>query len=82
MWTLASGVPMDILMPSGQARIPVLQRNAGGRVFDSAGELNAFVRDLNASGGIDGELLPLVSDERAVQRHASTRSTSDSPGRS
>ena len=30
--------------------------------FTSAGELNAFIRDLNAGGGIDGELLPLVSE--------------------
>ena len=36
LWTLASGVPMDILMPSGQSRIPTLQRNAGGRQFTSA----------------------------------------------
>ena len=27
----ASGVPMDILMPDGQSRIPLLSRNAGGR---------------------------------------------------
>ncbi len=26
---LASGVPMDILMPDGQSRIPLLSRNAG-----------------------------------------------------
>jgi hypothetical protein len=62
LWTLASGVPMDILMPSGQTRIPTIQRNAGGRLFRSAGELNAFIQQTNASGGIDGELLPLVSD--------------------
>jgi hypothetical protein len=62
LWTMASGVPMDILMPSGQVRIPVIQRNAGGRVFDSAGDLNAFIRDLNAGGGINGEPLPLVSE--------------------
>ena len=30
---MASGVPMDILMPSGQSRIPTIQRNAGGREF-------------------------------------------------
>jgi outer membrane receptor protein involved in Fe transport len=61
LWTMASGVPMDILMPSGQTRVPVLQRNAGGRVFKTAGELNDYIRDLNASGGINGELLPLVA---------------------
>jgi hypothetical protein len=62
LWTAASGVPMDILMPNGQSRIPLLPRNAGGRRFTSAGELNDFIRGVNASGGIAGELLPLVSD--------------------
>jgi hypothetical protein len=63
IWTLSSGVPMDIMMPDGQTRIPVLQRNAGGRQFTSGSELNAFITQLNASGGVDGTLLPLVSDE-------------------
>ena len=63
LWTVSSGVPMDILMPSGQSRIPILQRNAGGRQFKTADELNSFLRDLNAGGGIGGELLPLVSEE-------------------
>ena len=63
LWTLASGVPMDILLPSGQTRIPVLQRNAGGRLFETAGELNAFITQLNAGGGVGGELLPLVSED-------------------
>ena len=31
--TLASAVPMDILMPDGQSRVPVFERNAGGRVL-------------------------------------------------
>jgi hypothetical protein len=53
---------MDILMPDGQSRVPVLQRNAGGRQFTSASELNTFITQLNASGGIKGTLLPLVSD--------------------
>jgi hypothetical protein len=53
---------MDILMPSGQTRIPVLQRNAGGRQFHSAADLNTFIRDVNSGGGVTGELLPLVSD--------------------
>ena len=61
LWTMASGVPMDILMPGGQTRIPTLQRNAGGRVFHTADELNAFIQQTNASGGINGELLPTVS---------------------
>ena len=36
LWTASSGVPMDIMMPDGQTRIPVLQRNAGGRQFQTA----------------------------------------------
>jgi hypothetical protein len=53
---------MDIMMPDGQTRVPVLQRNAGGRQFTSAGELNAFLSGLNAGGGVDGVPLPLVPD--------------------
>jgi hypothetical protein len=53
---------MDILLPSAQSRIPIIQRNAGGRQFRTPDELNAFIRDVNAGGGIGGELLPLVSD--------------------
>lgn len=53
---------MDIMMPDGQSRIPVIQRNAGGRQFKTAAELNAYITNLNASGGIDGVRLPLVSD--------------------
>jgi hypothetical protein len=41
----------------------VLQRNAGGRQFKDAGELNAFITGLNASGGVNGTLLPLVSND-------------------
>jgi hypothetical protein len=63
LWTFSSGVPMDIMMPTGQTRVPVLQRNAGGRQFHTAGELNAFIMQLNASGGIAGVPLPLVSDD-------------------
>lgn len=60
--TLASGVPMDILMPGGAQRIPQLQRNAGGRLFRNGAELNAFISDLNAAGGVGGQPMPLVSD--------------------
>lgn len=63
LWTVSSGVPMDILMPDGSSRIPVLSRNAGGRVFHTAADLNAYLSQLNAAGGIDGELLPLVSPD-------------------
>jgi hypothetical protein len=62
LWTASSGVPMDILMPDAQTRIPVLQRNAGGRQFKTASELNAYLTQLNAAGGVSGVLLPLVSD--------------------
>jgi hypothetical protein len=63
IWTLSSGVPMDILMPDAATRVPVLQRNAGGRIFQDARDLNAFISSINASGGIDGVLLPLVSND-------------------
>lgn len=63
LWTLASGVPMDILLPDGSTRIPVLQRNAGGRLFKTAAELNRFIQQVNAGGGINGEPLPFVSDD-------------------
>lgn len=58
--TLASGVPMDIILPDGLSRIPQLQRNAGGRLFKNAAELNAFIQNLNANGGVNGNLLPLA----------------------
>jgi hypothetical protein len=60
MWTVASAVPMDILMPDGQSRVPAFQRNAGGRLFKSAADLNRAITALNSSAG--GEPLPLVSD--------------------
>jgi outer membrane receptor protein involved in Fe transport len=62
IFTLASGVPMDILVPGGGQRIPQLQRNAGGRLFHNGAELNAFLKEINAAGGLGGEPLPLVSD--------------------
>jgi outer membrane receptor protein involved in Fe transport len=63
IFTLASGVPMDILLPDGNSRIPSLQRNAGGRLFHTGAELNAFLRQLNAAGGVGGQPLPLVRDD-------------------
>jgi hypothetical protein len=63
IWTIASGVPMDILMPDASHRVPTLARNAGARVFKTASELNAYIGSLNASGGIDGVPLPLVRDD-------------------
>ena len=63
LWTIASGVPMDILMPDGSRRVPTLPRNAGGREFHTGADLNAYLRQLNAAGGIEGVPLPLVRDD-------------------
>jgi outer membrane receptor protein involved in Fe transport len=60
---LASGVPMDILLPDASSRIPAFQRNAGGRQFKTGAELNEALRQLNAQGGVRGEPLPLVRDD-------------------
>jgi hypothetical protein len=62
LWTLASAVPMDILMPDAQSRVPVFQRNAGGRLFKTAKDLNAAIASINAGGGIAGERLPSVNE--------------------
>jgi hypothetical protein len=61
--TLSSGVPMDILLPDASSRVPVLQRNAGGRLFKTGAELNVFLQNLNATGGVNGQPLPLVRDD-------------------
>ncbi|HVF88071.1 MAG TPA: TonB-dependent receptor [Pyrinomonadaceae bacterium] len=61
--TLASGVPMDILLPDASTRVPPLQRNAGGRLFKTGAELNNFLREVNSAGGINGQLLPLAPDD-------------------
>lgn len=63
IWTIASGVPMDILLPDASTRIPLLQRNAGGRLFHTGAELNAFIGRINAGGGINGKPLPLVRED-------------------
>src|ERR1043165_6238674 len=47
---------MDILVPGGTQRIPQLQRNAGGRLFHTGAELNAFIQQINTG-------LPLVDDD-------------------
>jgi hypothetical protein len=61
--SVSSGVPMDILLPDASSRIPVLQRNAGGRLFKTGADLNAFLRQLNAAGGVNGVQMPLVRDD-------------------
>ena len=51
IWTWASGVPMDILLGDGSGfRVPEIGRNAGGRQFHNAAELNAFLTQLNDAG--------------------------------
>ncbi|MDQ6652708.1 MAG: TonB-dependent receptor [Acidobacteriota bacterium] len=60
--TLASGVPMDILLPDGSTRVPALQRNAGGRLFRTGGELNAFIQKFNAGRAVAAQL-PLVPND-------------------
>jgi outer membrane receptor protein involved in Fe transport len=60
VWTMATGAPMDILLPDASARLPFLQRNAGGRLFRKADELNRFITSLNAAGGVNGAPLPLA----------------------
>lgn len=63
LWMLASAVPMDILMPDGQSRVPVFQRNAGGRQFRTGADLNRAIADINGGGGVGGVLLPRVGDD-------------------
>jgi hypothetical protein len=60
LWTLASSVPMDIMLPDGSTRIPQLGRNAGCRQFSNGAQLNKFITQLNANGGEGGTPLPLV----------------------
>lgn len=54
---------MDVLLPDASSRIPVLQRNAGGRLFKTGADLNGFISKLNAAGGVNGQRLPLVRDD-------------------
>jgi hypothetical protein len=73
--TLASSVPMDILLPDGSSRVCELQRNAGARQFHTGAELNAALSQINAAGGSlcpnadpstgfrPRVLLPLVRDD-------------------
>ena len=62
IWTVASAVPMDVLMPDAQSRVPVFQRNAGARLFRTGADLNRALQSVDAAGGIDGTPLPLVDD--------------------
>ncbi len=73
--TLASSVPIDILLPDGSSRVCELERNAGSRRFSTGAELNAALTQINAAGGSlcpnadpgtgfkPRVLLPLVRDD-------------------
>ena len=73
--TLASSVPIDVLLPDGSSRVCELQRNAGARQFHTGAELNAALSQINAAGGSlcpnadpstgfrPRVLLPLVRDD-------------------
>ncbi|HLA12700.1 MAG TPA: TonB-dependent receptor [Pyrinomonadaceae bacterium] len=75
IFTLASAVPVDVLLPDGSSRVCELQRNAGARQFRTGSELNAALNQINAAGGSlcpnadpstgfrPRVLLPLVSDD-------------------
>jgi hypothetical protein len=49
--TLASTVPVDILLPDGSSRVCELSRNAGAREFQTGAQLNAALSQINAAGG-------------------------------
>jgi hypothetical protein len=49
--SLASSVPIDILLPDGSSRVCELQRNAGARQFRTGAELNTALSQINAAGG-------------------------------
>lgn len=49
--TLASTVPIDILLPDGSSRVCELSRNSGARQFQTGAELNAALSQINAAGG-------------------------------
>jgi hypothetical protein len=73
--SLASSVPIDILLPDGSSRVCELPRNAGARQFKTGAELNAALSQINAAGGSQCPnpdpstgfkprvLLPLVRDD-------------------
>ena len=73
--TLASAVPVDVLLPDGSSRVCELERNAGARRFQTGAELNAVLTQINAAGGSlcpnadpssgfkPRVLLPLVRDD-------------------
>jgi hypothetical protein len=66
IWSIASGVPMDILyvdQNGNKSRVPQLSRNAGGRAITTGAQLNTIISQINANGGENGVDLPLVSPD-------------------
>jgi hypothetical protein len=75
IFTLASSVPLDVLLPDGSSRVCELSRNAGAREFHTGAQLNAALAQINAAGGSlcpnadpstgfkPRVLLPLVRDD-------------------
>jgi Carboxypeptidase regulatory-like domain/TonB dependent receptor len=62
IFTVASAVPFDIILPNGASRIPGIQRNAAGRFFHTGAELNSFINQFNTGLDIDDQL-PQVRDD-------------------
>lgn len=60
--TLESEVPVNIRLSDG-SRLPIAQVNAGARQFKTGAELNAFIRQINMGGGVNGDPLPFVADD-------------------
>ena len=60
LWTLASSVPMDIMLPDNSTRVPEFGRNSGCRAYHNGTELNAAISQVNSNGGVNGSPLPLV----------------------
>ncbi len=66
--TASSGVPMDILMPDGQSRIPTLSRNAGGRVVQDGGRLECVSHEPERGRRHRRHAAAARVAERALQR--------------
>lgn len=62
IFTTTSKQPFDIIIPDGSARLPYAQRNAATRQFKTGRQLNDYIRQVNAGGGVDGVPLPFVND--------------------
>ena len=60
LWTLASSVPMDIMLPDNSTRVPQFGRNSGCREYHNGAQLNTAIAQINANGGENGTPLPLV----------------------